>query len=84
MCSNSIDVVGKHCKDNKKFYSYKNMVNVIPLAMVDDLLAITRCGMESIDMNTTINSITELKKLRKHAQRRKSMGTLWTVSARGM
>jgi hypothetical protein len=66
MCSNSIDVVGKYCKDNNKFYSYKNMVNVIPLAMVDDLLAVTRCGIESIDMNTSINSIIELKKLRFH------------------
>ena len=60
------DVVGKYCQDNKKFYSYKNMVNVIPLAMVDTLLAMTRCGMESIDMNTSINSMIELKKLKFH------------------
>ena len=56
MCSNSIDVVGKHSLAKNNFYTYKNLVNVIPLAMVDDLLAISRCGMESIDMNITINS----------------------------
>ena len=66
MCSNSIDVVGKYCKENKKSYSYKNMVDVIPLAMVDDLLAASTCGMDSIDMNVTINSIIELKNLRFH------------------
>ena len=66
MCSNSIDVVGKYCKENKEFYNYKNMVNIIPLAMVDDLLAVSRCGMDSIRVNVTINSIIELKKLRFH------------------
>ena len=66
MCSNSIDVVGKHSLAKNNFYTYKNLVNVIPLAMVDDLLAISRCGMESIDMNITINSIIELKKLKFH------------------
>ena len=66
MCSNSIDVVGKYCKENKKSYSYKNMVDVIPLAMVDDLLAVSRCGMDSSRVNVTINSINELKKLRFH------------------
>ena len=47
-------------------YTYKNMVDVIPLAMVDDLLAVSTCGMDSIDMNVTINSIIELKNLRCH------------------
>ena len=56
MCSNSIDVVGKYAVEKKKFYRYKNMVNIIPLAMVDDLLSVSNCGMDSIDMNINIKA----------------------------
>ena len=66
MCSNSIDVVGKFALGKKKFYRYINMVNIIPLAMVDDLLSVSKCGMDSIDMNININAIIELKKLSFH------------------
>ena len=66
MCSNSIDVVGKYAKENGQFYNYKNMVEVIPLAMVDDLMAVASCGMQSIEMNTSINALIELKKLTFH------------------
>ena len=66
MCSNSIDVVGKHAKEKKLFYDYKNLVPVFPLAMVDDLLAVTTCGIDSIEMNITINTIIEIKKLKFH------------------
>ena len=38
LCSKSIDVVGKYAKKNGHFYNYKKMVEVIPLAMVDDLI----------------------------------------------
>ena len=63
MCSNSIDVVGKYAKEKKQVYNYKNIVPVISLAMVDDLLAVTSCGVESIEMNITINTLIELKRL---------------------
>ena len=66
MCSNSIDMVGKHAKENNQFYLYKNLVRIIPLAMVDDLLAAANCGFDSIEMNTSINKIIELKKLKFH------------------
>ena len=66
MCSNSIDGVGKFTKANGGSYSYKGMVEIIPLAMVDDLLSVTICGMESIKMNITINTLIELKKLKFH------------------
>ena len=42
------------------------MVSVLPLACVDDLLAVTKCGFESININTTINTLIELKKLEFH------------------
>ena len=66
MCSNSMDVVGKYAMKQKQFYTYKNLVNIIPLAMVDDLLSVTKCGMDSIEMNICINSLIELKKLTFH------------------
>ena len=38
----------------------------MPLAMVDDLLAINSCGDKSLNMNIMINSSIEMKKLRFH------------------
>ena len=66
MCSNSIDRVGKFVKEAKGSFIYKNMVEIIPLAMVDDLISITSCGLDSIKMNITINTLIELKKLKFH------------------
>ena len=66
MCSNSIDDVGKFAKENGHSYSYKNLVEVIPLAMVDDLIAAASCGMDSVEINTSINTLIELKKLTFH------------------
>ena len=66
LCSNSIDSVGKFCQEKGQFFLYKNMVNIIPLAMVDDLLYVTKCGFETTQMNITINTLIELKKLKFH------------------
>ena len=55
MGSDSIDGVGKFAKENKQSYSYKNLVQVIPLAMIDDLILITSCGMKSMEMIISIN-----------------------------
>ena len=39
MCSNSIDKIGKLCyQRGENLYLYKSMVNILPLAMCDDLL----------------------------------------------
>ena len=38
----------------------------MPLAMVDDLLGIAKCGEHSVDLNTTINSRIKIKKLQFH------------------
>ena len=45
-------------------YKYKNVVEIPPLAMVDDILSVSNCGLKSIEMNATINSKIEGKKLR--------------------
>ena len=66
-CSNTIDKIGKKCYDEgKHLFLYKKMVNVLPLSMCDDLLAISRCGHSSLSMNTYINTQIELKKLKFH------------------
>ena len=45
---------------------YKKQVEVMPLAMVDDLIGVAACGHESLAMNTFINTQIELKKLQFH------------------
>ena len=47
-------------------YLYKNTVRVLPLAMVDDLIGISKCGLDSIELNTFMNIQIELKKLKFH------------------
>ena len=66
LCSNSIDTVGKWSEAHGQYYRYKKIAKVLPMAMVDDLLSVRKCGFESIETNTTINTIIELKKLKFH------------------
>ena len=48
LCSNTIDTLGEKCRDRgENFYMYKNTVKVIPLAMVDDLIGTTKCGIQA-------------------------------------
>ena len=66
-CSNSIDKLGKDCETSREhLYSYKNLVNVPILSMVDDTLAFSTCGQDSLSLNTYINTHMELKKLEFH------------------
>ena len=67
LCSNTVDTIGKKCRDRGELhYLYKDTVRVLPLAMVDDLIGISKCGLDSIELNTFINTQIELKKLRFH------------------
>ena len=45
-------------------FFYKGKVAVPPLEMVDDVLAIQKCGPTSEAINTTINSFMETEKLK--------------------
>ena len=66
-CSVSIDKIGRDIsKSGRPPYYYKDKVGIIPLAMVDDLLAIAPCGIESVELNAVMNTKIELKKLRFH------------------
>ena len=67
LCSNSIDKIGKKCQDTgKHFYLYKNTARILPLAFIDDLNGISKCGSSSLALNSFINTQIELKKLRFH------------------
>ena len=67
LCSNSIDTLGKKCRDRgENFHLYKHTARILPLSFVDDILGISKCGFSSISLNTFINTQIELKKLRFH------------------
>ena len=71
-CSNSIDTIGKKCRDRGEYYYlYKNVARVLPLAFVDDLSGISKCGFESISLNIFLTTQIELKKLRFHVADKK-------------
>ena len=56
-CSNTIDKIGKKCVDlGQHLYSYKGLVKIVPLSMVDDLLVVNNCGKESVMANIYITS----------------------------
>ena len=55
-CSVQVDTFGREClKKNEHLYFYKGEVGVPPLAMVDDLVCISTCGLNSVKMNAFIN-----------------------------
>ena len=68
-CSNSIDTIGKKCySKGEHLYSYKQMVQIMPLSMVDDLLAVAPCNQKSVALNAYLNAQIELKKLSFHTK----------------
>ena len=51
-------------KDNKSIYLYKGIVRVPPLEMVDDILTVSNCGIDSVTKNTIVNTFIETKNLK--------------------
>ena len=67
LCSNSIDTFGKKCRNRREhIYIYKKSARVLPLAFVDDLNGISKCGKDSLALNIFLTTQIELKKLRFH------------------
>ena len=64
-CSVQIDTLGKEllAEDSDKLFKYKGFVRIPPLALIDDILTITNCGIESIAMNAAVQSKVNNKKL---------------------
>ena len=47
-------------------YIYKGYVKIPPLGMIDDLMAIAKCGVDSIYISAFINTQIELKNMKFH------------------
>ena len=63
-CSVQVDTFGKECiTEDKYLYMYKETVGIPPLAMVDDLVSISHCGLNSVVMNSFLNTKSNVKKL---------------------
>ena len=55
------------CQDRgENFYWYKGIVQILPLAMVDDLNGIAKCGLQSVALNSFLTTQIEMKKLKFH------------------
>lgn len=63
-CTASMDKLGEIAyRTGKTLHTYKNEVQIPPLGMIDDVLAIAECGTQSVKTNTIINSFIDSKKL---------------------
>ena len=65
MCTTTMDKIGQRAyKTGAPLYTYKGMVSIPPLGMVDDELTIAECDPKSTLPNVAMNSFTESKKLK--------------------
>ena len=63
-CSVLVDTIGKECIDEERhLFMYKDVVGIPPLAMIDDLITLSECGIESIKTNAFLNAKSSVKKL---------------------
>ena len=63
-CAVQIDSLGTEClTTGEGLYLYKNCLPIPPLSLVDDILAIAKCGVDSIKLNSIIQSKMATKKL---------------------
>ena len=64
-CAVQIDTLGKEVlkDDSDKLYKYKGFVRIPPMALIDDILTVTPCGIDSILMNAAVQSKVNNKRL---------------------
>ena len=65
-CSATIDMIGKEALSDMHsiLYKYKNCVPIPPLSMIDDILAISNCSVNSISMNAMIEAKIRVRNLK--------------------
>ena len=71
-CSIQVETLSKDCtqKDGgSSLYKYKEIVFIPPLSIFDDVLTVSKCGSQSLEMNAILNSKMESKKLRLSADK---------------
>ena len=63
-CSIQVDSLGQDCiTENKGIFKYKGCTSIPPLSMVDDIIAINNCGVDSITVNGIVQGKVECKQL---------------------
>ena len=54
-CSNSLDKLGRNSYENEenldKLYKYKGLTPVPQMSYIDDLMEVSKCGIESLESN---------------------------------
>ena len=64
-CSVQMDTLGRDCLANGDgIYKYKDTLETPALAMIDDIIGVSKCNDESVELNSIINVKIESKKLR--------------------
>ena len=59
-----LDTLGRECIEaGEGLFKYKDCVNITPLIMMDDVLAISSCGNDSVKLNAIVQSKIETKQL---------------------
>ena len=65
----TIDTLGRDCeKYNQGLFKYKGVLSILPLALIDDCLGISKCGADAVEMNAILNTKIISKKLRLSAK----------------
>ena len=63
-CTVQMDLIGLEMyTSGEGLYQYKNLVSVPALGMVDDVVGLSGCGVQSIISNAIINNQVEVKRL---------------------
>ena len=52
-----IDTLGRDCQGhNQGMFKYKNVLDITPLALIDDCLGFSKCGADAVELNAIINT----------------------------
>ena len=63
-CTSSMDKIGQRSyKTGSPLYTYKGLVSIPPLGMIDDEITMAECGSNSALTNVYMNNFTESKRL---------------------
>ena len=63
LASVQVDKIGQDCMNAGYFYSYKNILPVEFLGLVDDIAGITEAGYKALQLNAVMNVKTDEKTL---------------------
>ena len=67
MCTSSMDMISKECKEVK--YKYRKELEIPKLGFVDDLADVQLCGENTKKMNTYTNEAINQRKLQCHGDK---------------